>query len=157
MDLAIIPFETRYADNFRDLNLAWVEKYFQVEAKDQEMLEHCEENIITPGGAIFFARYLDSIVGCFAFIRQGPDVYELGKMAVSPEFQGLHIGQELMKFAIAHGRSRNWRKIVLYSNTKLDSALHIYRKFGFREVALEKDVPYVRSNIKMELELNKEP
>jgi ribosomal protein S18 acetylase RimI-like enzyme len=155
MDLAIIPFESQYAHRFRDLNLEWVEKYFRVEEKDREMLEHCEKNIIAPGGAIFFARYCGNIVGCFAFIPLGQKVFELGKMAVSHEFQGLRIGQELLKFAIAHGQARNWDKIVLYSNTKLDSALHIYRKFGFREVDIEKDVPYVRSNIKMELILKK--
>jgi ribosomal protein S18 acetylase RimI-like enzyme len=154
MSLTIIPFEPHYASNFRELNMAWVEKYFEVEPKDKEILEHCEKNIIQPGGSIFFARYSGQIVGCFAFIRLSPQVFELGKMAVTPEYQGLRIGQQLMQFAIDHARTRKWHKIVLYSNTKLRSALHIYQKYGFREVAIEKDVPYLRSNIKMELILD---
>lgn len=157
MGVTIIPFDPCYAAHFRDLNLEWVETYFHVEEKDRELLENCEQNIIAKGGFIFFAKYGETIVGCFALIRLGKAVYELGKMAVVPEYQGLHIGQELLKFAIAFGRSQQWRKIILYSNTKLDRALHIYRKFGFKEVTLEKELPYVRSNIKMELQLKHKP
>ncbi len=38
-------------------------------------------------------------------------------------------------------------------NTKLENAIYIYKKYGFIEVDLEKDNPYMRSNIKMILEL----
>lgn len=151
MAISIIPFESRYAANFRDLNLAWLERYFRVEDKDRELLEQCEESIIAPGGAVFFAEYQGSIAGCFAFIPLEQGVYELGKMAVDPHFQGKRIGQELLQFAIEHARLRGWKKIVLYSSTKLQPALHIYRKYGFGEVALEKTLPYERSDIKMEL------
>lgn len=151
MAISIIPFEPRYASNFRNLNLAWLERYFRVEDKDRDLLEQCEQSIIAPGGAIFFAEYMGSIAGCFAFIPLEQGVYELGKMAVNPQFQGKQIGQELLRFAIAHARLHGWKKIVLYSSTKLLPALHIYRKYGFRETALEKTLPYERSDIKMEL------
>ena len=35
----------------------------------------------------------------------------------------------------------------------LENAIHPYRKYGFKELALEKDNPYKRANIKMLLEL----
>lgn len=154
MAFRIIPFKPRYAGRFRDLNLYWLEKYFRVEEKDRQLLEQCEEKIIEPGGKIFLASLGDEIVGCFALIKLDEGLYELGKMAVDPEYQGKNIGQELMRYAISYGQKRQWDKIVLYSNSRLSNALHIYRKFGFREVALEKDLPYQRSDIKMELILN---
>ena len=90
-------------------------------------------------------------VGCFSFIPLDEKIYELGKMAVSDEYQGNKIGQQLMNFAIGFAKQRDWDKIVLYSSTKLPTALYIYRKYGFVEVELENNLPYARSDIKMEL------
>jgi ribosomal protein S18 acetylase RimI-like enzyme len=151
MLLKIIPFNPLYINRFRDLNVAWLRKYFYVEAKDTLLLKNCKKSIIDQGGHIYFAEYDGQIVGCFSFIRLNETTYELGKMAVDPEYQGLKIGQRLLEFAIEFAHSKKWKKIVLYSSTKLDAAMHIYRKYGFKDVALEKDVPYVRSDVKMEL------
>lgn len=153
MSLTIIPFKPQYARHFRDLNVAWLKKYFYVEKKDEELLEDCEKNIIDKGGFIFFAEYDNKIVGCFSFIKLQSKGYELGKMAVDPRYQGLKIGQQILTFAVNHAKANNWKRITLYSSTKLDAALHIYRKYGFREVVLEDNLPYARSDIKMELNL----
>ena len=40
--------------------------------------------------------------------------------------------------------------IVLYSNTTLQNAIYIYRKYGFVEVEMEENPPYERGDIKME-------
>ena len=72
-------------------------------------------------------------------------------MAVAPDYQGLKIGQQLLSFAIDFAKKNNWVAITLYSSSKLPTALHIYRKYGFKDVVLEKDIPYARSDVKMEL------
>lgn len=151
MSLVIIPFEPKYAQSFKELNIAWLETFFYVEPHDAQLLENCEQTIINNGGFIFFAKYQDAVVGCFSFIKIDNRNYELGKMAVDPEYQGLKIGQALMDHAIAFAKANKWNKIVLYSNTKLENAIYIYKKYGFREMALESNTPYERSNIKMEL------
>ncbi|MEB8329269.1 GNAT family N-acetyltransferase [Flavobacteriaceae bacterium KMM 6897] len=154
MSLKIIPFAPKYAQSFKELNIAWLEKYFYVEPHDADLMERCEQTIVNKGGFIFFAQYQDTIVGCYSFIRIDEGVYELGKMAVDPEYQGLKIGQGLMDHAITYAKSHKWHKIVLYSNTKLENAIYIYRKYGFQEIDLEANTPYERSNIKMELSLD---
>ncbi|MDL5511886.1 GNAT family N-acetyltransferase [Arenibacter sp. M-2] len=151
MSLSIIPFKVCFATRFKDLNVAWLEKYFYVEPKDKVLLENCEANIIDKGGFIFFAQYNDEIVGCFALIKLGDGVFELGKMAVDPEYQGLKIGQALLAFAIEFSKQNMWNKIILYSSTKLENALYIYRKYGFKEIEMEENLPYARGDIKMEL------
>ncbi|MEJ1222073.1 GNAT family N-acetyltransferase [Sediminicola sp. 1XM1-17] len=150
MSLKIIPFEPKYAVSFKELNMAWLEKYFYVEPHDAELLENCEQTIVDKGGYIFFAQYDGSIVGCFSLIKLEDGIYELGKMAVDPNYQGLRIGQTLMEHALGFARSHSWQKIILYSNTKLENAIYIYKKYGFTEIELEKNTPYERSNIKME-------
>jgi ribosomal protein S18 acetylase RimI-like enzyme len=154
MSLQIIPFNPKYISDFRDLNLAWLEKYFYVEPKDTELLENCEKSIINKGGSIFFAKYDTNIVGCLAFIRLNDTTYELGKMAVHPNYQGLKIGQKLLSYALAFAKNNKYAKLELYSSTKLPAALYIYKKYGFKEIALEKESPYSRSDIKMELQLS---
>ncbi|MBC8768491.1 GNAT family N-acetyltransferase [Arenibacter sp. BSSL-BM3] len=154
MDLKIVPFKSSYAKRFKELNVAWLEKYFYVEPKDAILLENCEANIIDKGGYIYFAQYNDDLVGCFALLKMGPNEYELGKMAVDPNYQGLKIGQTLLGFAIDLAKQKRWKKLILYSNTKLENALYIYKKHGFIEVEIEKNLPYARSDIKMELLIN---
>ncbi len=151
--MKIIPFRTGLAKYFRDLNLSWLEKHFYVEPKDAELLENCKSNIIDKGGYIFFAKINSEIVGCYSLIKLNDSTYELSKMAVDKAYQGQKIGQKLMIHGIAFARSQNWKDLILYSNTILEPAIYIYRKFGFREVALERDTPYARSNIKMQLVL----
>ncbi len=154
MSLKIVPFEPEYALYFMSLNTAWLEKYFYVEPKDILLMENCKSTIIDEGGHIFFAKRKDDIVGCFSLMKLTDRVFELGKMAVDENFQGMRIGQSLLSHAANFARENHWDKLVLYSSTKLSTALHIYRKFGFKEVILENNRPYVRGDIKMELVLN---
>lgn len=151
--MRIIPFRPSLAKYFRDLNLSWLEKHFYVEPKDAELLENCESNIIDKGGYIFFAEKDAEIIGCYSLIKLKDSTYELGKMAVDQAYQGQKIGQKLMMHGIAFAKSQNWKDLILYSNTILEPAIYIYKKFGFREVPLEKNTPYARSNIKMQLVL----
>lgn len=153
MSVQIIPFNPKYISDFRELNIAWLEKYFYVEDKDKELLEDCEKSIIDKGGFIFFAKIDEKIVGCFSFIPINNILFELGKMAVDPQYQGHKIGQTLMNFAIDFAKLKQWNKVVLYSSSKLPTALYIYKKYGFEHVELEKDLPYARSDVKMELKL----
>lgn len=152
-NLTFIPFQPKYAKTFKKLNLEWIKKIFEVEEKDIELLDKCEENIINKGGYIFFAKIDDTIVGCVAYIKIKEDVYELGKMAVNEDYQGKRIGQELLTYAINFAKTENWKQVILYSSVKLKNALHIYKKIGFLEIPIEPDVVYKRSSIKMELNL----
>lgn len=152
-NLTFIPFHPKYAKTFKKLNLEWIKKYFEVEEKDIELLENCEDNIINKGGYIFFAKIDDTIVGCVAYIKIEENVYELGKMAVDQNYQGKQIGQGLLTYAINFAKEKNWKQILLYSSVRLKNALHIYKKVGFIEIPIEPDVVYKRSSIKMELHL----
>ncbi len=153
MSFDICPYKREHASSFRDLNLEWLEQYFYVEPRDKELLEKCEETILDKGGYIFMAIIDDRPVGCFALIPKEEGVFELGKMAVSAKHQGKKVGQQLLEFCIAFAKEKGWRQVLLYSHTKLKSAIHIYKKYGFIPVEMETKTPYERSNIKMTLTL----
>ena len=147
----IIPFSNHLSNHFRDLNIEWLETYFYVEPHDADLLNNCKEMIVDKGGFIFFYKDNEVILGTFALIKVTDTIFELGKMAVSPEARGKGIGQKLMQFCIDFALSKNWKKLILYSNTKLENSIYIYKKYGFVEIPIEKNNPYARGNIKMEL------
>ncbi|MFS4469207.1 GNAT family N-acetyltransferase [Maribacter sp. 2210JD10-5] len=151
--LKIIPFDKTHSRAFKELNIAWLEKYFYVEPKDEFLLGNGQANIIDKGGHIFMAIDDAKIVGCFALLKNGNTCYELGKMAVADDAQGKQIGQKMLIYAIDFAKIQNMEAIELYSSTKLPAALHIYKKYGFVQIELEKDLPYKRSDIKMKLKL----
>ncbi|TDS13491.1 acetyltransferase (GNAT) family protein [Maribacter caenipelagi] len=151
--LSIVPYEPKYTQNFRDLNIAWITEYFKVETKDKELLNHSQSIIIDKGGYIFMGLWNNEPVGCFALIKKTDNRFELGKMAVNKKHHGLQIGQKMLTYAINFSKNKKWKTLELYSSTKLDTALHIYKKFGFKNVPLEDNLEYLRSDIKMELTL----
>ena len=150
--IIIIPFSEELSNHFRDLNIYWLEKYFFVEDHDKEVLGNAKKYIIEQHGYIFFALYNNKVVGTVALMKE-KEGYELSKMAVLPNYQGLKIGQLLLQHCIDFAISNHWDKLLLYSNTVLENAIYIYKKYGFKEVELEPDSPYLRSNIKMVLNL----
>jgi len=74
-------------------------------------------------------------------------------MAVLPQERGKKIGQKLLQHCINFGKTNHFKALLLYSNTKLENAIYLYRKYGFIEQELELNSPYKRSDIKMLLRL----
>lgn len=50
--MEITSYQERYKNDFAELNLVWIKKYFKVEPEDVEMLYHVE-NLIAKGAAVF--------------------------------------------------------------------------------------------------------
>ena len=151
-NIEIVNYKDEYAGDFYNLNVEWLEKYFYVEPYDKKVLSSPEKYIIANGGFVFFAKYNNEVVGTVALINQ-KEFYELSKMAVSPKYHGLKIGQKLMNFCIEFAKNKDWKSITLYSHRSLVPAINLYKKVGFIEVELEKDSHYERSDIKMKLHL----
>jgi len=151
--MKIVPFNKIYTQAFYDLNVEWLETYFYVEDYDKEVLRNPQHYILDAGGHIFFALKDGEVLGTVALLQRGEDTFELTKMAVSPNQRGKKIGQQLMQFCIDFAKENKFKKLFLYSNTLLENAIYIYRKFGFIEVPVEPDSPYERSNIKMDYPL----
>ncbi len=153
LEISIVAHKKEYAPAFYDLNIEWLQTYFYVEEFDKEVLSKPQQYIIEPGGHIFYAIQGDEILGTVALMKDNEKSFELTKMAVAPNQRDKKIGQKLMQYSIDFAKENNFDKLFLYSNTKLENAIYIYRKFGFIEIPVEKDSPYDRSDIKMVLEL----
>mgnify|MGYP001241014512 FL=1 len=150
MEINIINFQDNFEKDFYDLNIEWLEYFFQVEEYDYKVLSNSKKYIINKGGKIFFAESAGNIIGTVALMpTKNKLVFELTKMAVKPEYRNKGIGKKLLKKCINYSKSNNHSSIILYSNKKLNNAIHLYRNFGFKEIKMEKKSPYLRANIKM--------
>ena len=150
--IGIIDFTNELCDPIKSLNYEWLEKYFRVEEGDVVSLSNPKKYIIDKGGFIFYAKLDNKIVGTISLLKRADTIYELGKMAVTDSAKGLGIGTILLEQCLYEAKQKQIKTLILYSNTILQSAMHLYRKYGFVEVELESDL-YERANIKMEKHL----
>lgn len=152
--LEVVPFRREYEQDFAALNQAWVEEYFWLEDNDLKYFNEPYSTIIEPGGTIFFVVEDGLVKGTCALIKHDAGVFELAKMAVTPLAQGRGIGALLMEAAIAHARKEQAQRLFLRSNTRLESAIRLYERFGFVTTHLGPHPSYERVNIEMEFNLN---
>lgn len=147
-----MPFAPPYAAAFKALNEEWITRYFALEAADRKVLDAPEANIIAAGGHILMALAGTEPVGACALLKVDADCFELAKMAVTPRFQGRGVGRRLGAAAIALAKSQGARRMCLESNTKLASAIALYRRLGFEEKPSPGSA-YCRCDIYMERDL----
>jgi ribosomal protein S18 acetylase RimI-like enzyme len=148
-DIEIIPISHALQPYFESINKAWVSKYFSLEPFDIDQLENPEETILAKGGAIIFAKLGGKIVGTVGLVPKDETTCEMIKMGVDPAAQGQGVGRALGIAIVDEAKKRGFTKMVLYSSTKLASALSLYEKIGFRKADLECGA-YGRCDIKME-------
>ena len=148
-NVIVIPFSDTSSDAIKTLNLEWLTKYFKVEPKDEMVLSNPKSEIIDKGGFIFYAQYQGSIVGTVSLLKIDEVTFELSKMAVSSSVQGIGIGKQMLEHCFEFSKNKNINTLILYSNRSLQSAIHLYTKYGFKEIPLESGI-YERADIKME-------
>jgi ribosomal protein S18 acetylase RimI-like enzyme len=149
----IVEYESRHREAFRDLNLAWIEEYFVVEAPDRRQLSDPETSILAPGGAILVAEREAETVGVCALLVVGDGELELAKMATRRDLRGSGVGRQLMVAALAKARTMGAHKLSLLTHHSLQPALALYRSVGFIEVAMPAGNEYERADVAMELDL----
>jgi ribosomal protein S18 acetylase RimI-like enzyme len=150
-NLKIVPFNKDYKSAFEFLNRAWIEEYFIMEEEDLKTLQNPESYILEDGGEVFFAILDGEVVGTAAMIQTDKGIYELAKMAVARQFQGLGIGKKLLRRCIDFSKEREATEIFLITNDSLKPALSLYLSFGFVLNDQNDDNRYERGNTKMNL------
>jgi ribosomal protein S18 acetylase RimI-like enzyme len=146
----IVDYQARYRRDFARLNREWIEQYWTLEQADRQMLDDPAGRVLKPGGFIVMALREGRAIGTCAMLKRPDDSYELAKMAVTPAEHGKGIGELLARAALARARKRGARRVYLESNSRLQPAIHLYRKLGFREFSGGLS-PYERCDIQMEL------
>jgi len=81
--IEIIDYSDEYARDFKQLNLAWLNKYNLAEDYDLEIINDPKKNILDKGGYIYLGKIADEIVATAGLVNEGNSVFELVKMSIS--------------------------------------------------------------------------
>lgn len=72
--------------------------------------------------------------GSIGLTRVDKTTAQLRFFLIEPELRGLGYGGKLVKQTIDFARSNKYKTIILWTNSDLKSARHLYNKFGFKLV-----------------------
>ena len=119
---------------------------------DEEELKHLREKYGMPEGRLYLAYCGGQLAGCIG-LRKIDDVRcEMKRLYVRPEFRGKCIGSMLIQKIIEDAKEIGYQHMLLDTLPFLESAVHMYKKWGFYEIESYNDSP-METSIYMRLDL----
>ena len=127
------------------------QKYLAVQHYDEELAQ-LETKYGLPDGRLYLAYCDGEPAGCIGLRKIDDKNCEMKRLYVRPQFRGQQIGNQLIQKIIADAVEIGYSHMLLDTLPFLESALHMYRKFGFYEIESYNDSP-MSSSIFMRLDL----
>lgn len=152
--MRIVPYNPQYKNDFIEMNKAWISEMFAMEPEDERELGNIEP-CIEKGGQIFFALDEDEkVMACCMIAPREDGDWEIMKFAARGMYTGTGAGSACLKACIDYAKELRLPKIIIVSNRMCTHAVHLYRKFGFEEIPVDKKrFPFERANIAFEMML----
>lgn len=149
----ILPYRPDHQPAWVALNEFWIlDGGYALEAKDRWVLDDPEGAILSKGGVILMAERDGVAVGCCSLMAMADGGFEVGKMAVARQAQGLGLGRRLLQACETHAREAGAPRLYLETNASQTHAIALYRAFGFSDLPPQ-PTPYARCNVWMEKRL----
>ena len=73
------------------------------------------------------------VIGCIAYHRHSDFRCEMKRLYVRPEFRELKAGRKLIEAILELAKADGYEEMVLDTIKPLQSAVHLYQKYGFEE------------------------
>ena len=106
-----------------------------------EELRHPERKYGPPEGRLYLARCGGAPAGCIALRKLDETSCEMKRLYVRPTFRGHRIGSLLIRQVINDAREIGYRSMLLDTLPFLESAIRLYRQFGFYDIPCYNDSP----------------
>ncbi len=127
------------------------QQYLEIQNYDKELL-HLEEKYGFPDGRLYLAYEKGELAGCIGLRKMDSQNSEMKRLYVRPQFRGKHIGDQLIEKIIADAKEIGYSYMLLDTLPFLESAIYLYKKYGFYEIESYNDSP-MSTSIYMKLEL----
>ena len=73
----------------------------------------------------------EKVAGCIAIVRNTEGVAQLRWFILTPETRGKGLGRRLMDEAVKYSWEAGYRRIILWTFSELETAIALYRRWGF--------------------------
>src|SRR6185503_5906555 len=101
-----------------------------------EELKHPLKKYGPPSGDLMLAYWEDDVAGCIALTKMKDEAAcEMKRLYVRPVFRKNKIGRILIEELFTSAKERNYEKMRLDTFLKLEAAIHLYNKFGFKNIS----------------------
>ncbi len=160
MDIKIIPAYDKREEvsvlfseytNMLTENDESFKKYLDIQNYDGE-ISHLESKYGMPEGRLYLLYCDGELAGCIGLRKLDNQSCEMKRLYVRKEFQGKKLGNILVEKIIEDARKIGYSYMLLDTLPFLQSAIHIYRKFGFYEIESYNNSP-MDNSIYMKLDL----
>lgn len=126
-------------------------EFLKMQKYDDE-LENPAEKYGMPDGRLYLAYVDDKLAGCVGLRRFDDTRCELKRLYVKPEYRGRHLGSEMLGMIIDEAKKIGYDQMLLDTLPFLESALKMYKGFGFTETGRHNNSP-LDTSIYMKLDL----
>jgi ribosomal protein S18 acetylase RimI-like enzyme len=108
-----------------------------------------------PEGHLLLATEVGQTAGCVAYQRMMPDICEMKRLYVRPQFRGQRLGRQLVRMLIAEARLAGYRTMRLETTTFMEKAIATYSSLGFLRCEPYYNIPesFMPITVFMELDL----
>ena len=122
--------------------------------EDLEEVRNPVKSYVEGGGAVFYANRNEECLGVVAVKKLNNMDYEFCKLVVIDKARGLGLGRKLVEKCIRFVKDEKGNSLYLQSFNKLEIALKMYKKMGFRDSSPPKGMLVVdRTEIIMKISL----
>lgn len=105
-----------------------------------------------PYGRLYLVYYDERLAGCIGLRKIDNQNCEMKRLYIRPEFRGKKLANVLVEKIIEDAKKIGYSYMLLDTLPFLQSAIHIYKEFGFYEIESYNDSP-MDSSIYMRLDL----
>jgi DNA-binding MarR family transcriptional regulator/ribosomal protein S18 acetylase RimI-like enzyme len=110
----------------------------QFEAMVAEIVAKFIQNFDPKRERCWIAEKDGAIVGSIVLAKSTKEIAKLRLLLVEPSARGLGIGNRLVAECVRFAKQAGYKRITLYTHKNLHSAIHLYKKAGFK---LIKEIP----------------
>lgn len=121
----------------------------------EEEIAHLETKYGLPEGRLYLAYWEGKPAGCIGLRKLDEKNCEMKRLYVRPAFRGKGVGGRLVRQIIADAGEAGYSHMLLDTLPFLESAVGMYRKYGFYEIPSYNDSP-MDTSIYMRLDLAEE-
>lgn len=125
--------------------------YLELQNYEDE-LAHLKQKYGRPDGRLYLAEQDGVLAGCIALRRLNETRCEMKRLYVRPAFRGLGIARTLVERLLQDARETGYQAMLLDTLPFLDSAIRLYRTYGFYEIGCYNNSP-LETSIYMQKDL----